>query len=116
MNLECDIRAVRDYVQARHSSMAVTDFLELQRHWVDIISGLAHVVGSKFVPSAYKIICVDAMFIGNGDVEGNGSRILYIARQNANHFVPLLRRAATDKKRNYVHAMLDGMLLNKTYE
>ena len=26
MNLECDIRAVRDYVQARHSSMAVTDF------------------------------------------------------------------------------------------
>ena len=109
MNLESDIRAVRDYVQARHSSMAVTDFLELQRHWVDIISGLAHVVGSKFVPSAYKIICVDAMFIGNGDVEGNGSRILYIARQNTNHFVPLLRRAATDKKRHYGHAMLDGV-------
>ena len=29
------------------------------------------------------------MFIGNGDVEGNGSHCLYIARQNANHFVPL---------------------------
>ena len=42
------------------------------------------------VHSAYKIICIDAMFIGNGDVEGNGSRCLYIARQNANHFVPLL--------------------------
>ena len=38
----------------------------------------------------------DDGFIGNGDVEGNGSIILYIARQNANHFVPLLRRNAVD--------------------
>ena len=32
------------------------------------------------------------MYIGNGDVEGNGASTLYIARQDASHFVPLLRR------------------------
>ena len=111
MKLDCDIRAVRNYVQARHPTMAATEFLELQRHWVDVISGLAHVLGRKFVPSAYKIICVDAMFIGNGDVEGNGSRTLYIARQNADHFVPLLRRTANNgatanNKRPFADAML----------
>ena len=112
LNLKCDIRAVRNYVQARHPSIAATDYLELQQHWKDIISGLAHVVGSNFVASSYQIICVDAMFIGNGDVEGNGARILYMARQNANHFVPLLKRSADafvapKKKRSYVQAMLD---------
>ena len=96
MNLECDIKAVRDYVQERHPSIVPGDFLELQHHWRDVVAGLAHVVGSDIVPSSYKIICVDAMFIGNGDVEGNGSTTLYIARQNANHFVPFLRRPAVD--------------------
>ena len=92
MNLECNITEVRNYVQARHLNIKRGDFLELQHHWRDVISGLAYVIGLDTVPSAYKIICVDSMFIGNGDVEGNGSSTLYIARQNANHFVPLLRR------------------------
>ena len=64
LNLKCDIRAVRNYVQARHPSIAATDYLELQHHWKDIISGLAHIVGSNFVASSCQIICVDAMFIG----------------------------------------------------
>ena len=37
-----------------------------------------------------QIVCLVATFIGIGDVEGNGASILYITRQNANHFVPLL--------------------------
>ena len=94
MNLECDTRAVRNYVQARHSNLVLGDFLEFQQHWRDVLSGLGHVAGRNIDPSVYKVVCVDAQFIGNGDVEGNGVNILYIARQNANHFVPLLRRNA----------------------
>ena len=70
------------------------EYLELQHHWKDVISGLAFVTGIDIDPSAYTIICIDAMFIGNGDVEGNGNCILYIARQNANHFVPLVKCTA----------------------
>ena len=114
MNLKCDVRAVRNYLQTQHSNLAATEFLELQKHWMDIIAGLAHVLGKKIDASAYRIICVDAMFVGNGDVEGNGSHTLYIARQNADHFVPLLRRtidncAGANKKRSYVQAMCDDM-------
>ena len=35
------------------------------------------------------------MYIGSGDVEGNGPISLYIARQDAGHFVPLIRRWAS---------------------
>ena len=92
LHVECDVRAVRAFVQARHTDLVLGDYLELQHHWRDVINGLAHSVGQDFAATEFKIVCVDAMFIGNGDVEGNGPRPLYIARQNANHFVPLLSR------------------------
>ena len=47
--------------------------------------------------SSFQIVWGEAMFIGHGDVEGNGSTVLYIARQDANHFVPLLRRIVADE-------------------
>ena len=93
--LECDIREVRAFVQARvrarRDKLLLGGYLELQHHWEDVIFGLAHVAGREFLPSAYKIVCVDVTFIGHGDTEGTGANILYIARQNANHFVPLVR-------------------------
>ena len=91
LNLDCDPRAVRAFVQTRHATLVHGEYLELQIHWRDVILGLAHVAGRDIVPGSYKIVCLDAMFIGNGDVEGTGAISLYIARQNANHFVPLLR-------------------------
>ena len=97
LHLDCDIGAVRAYVQAQHASLVHRDYLELQHHWRDVILGFAHVIGEEFLPSTYKIVCVDATFIGNGDVEGNGARTLYIARQSANHFVPLLNAAPVDE-------------------
>ena len=71
--------------------------MELQHHWRDVMFGFAHVIGEEFLPSTCKNVCVDATFIGNGDVKGNGARTLYIARQNANHFVPVLNAASVDE-------------------
>jgi len=97
LHLECDTRAARAFVQARHPDLIHGDYLELQHHWRDVIAGLAHVTGRELMPSSFKIVCVDVMFIGNGDVEGNGATVLYIARQNGNHFVPLLRHSVADE-------------------
>ena len=99
LHVECDVRVVRAFVQARHPNLVLGDYLELQLHWRDVINGLAHSVGQDFAATSFKIVCVDAMFIGNGDVEGNGSTPLYIARQNANHFVPLLSRNTANNDR-----------------
>ena len=92
LQIDCDIRAVREHVQTRHPTLPRGAFLELQHHWRDILSGFSAVAGRHIVPEDYKIICIDAMYIGNGDVEGDGANIIYIARQDANHFVPLKRR------------------------
>ena len=43
-----------------------------------------------------QIVCLVATFIGIGDVEGDGASILYITKQNANHFVPLLNVDAVE--------------------
>ena len=54
LHLECDIRAVRAYVQARHPNLVLGDFLELQHHWRDVVSGLAFVAGNDIVPALTK--------------------------------------------------------------
>ena len=38
--------------------------MELQQHWRDVICGFSYVVGEEFMPGTYKIVCVDATFIG----------------------------------------------------
>ncbi len=100
LQLECDVRAVRQFVQDRHQTLVRGDYLELQYHWKDVIAGLAHVTGGDFVPRSYRIVCIDAMFVGNGDVEPpnprEGATTLYIARQDANHFVPLKKHDCVD--------------------
>ena len=74
--LDCDIGAVREYVQAQHGNLVRGDFLELQLHWRSVINGFAEILGNDLTPLTYKIVCVDATFIGNGDVEGLGAHIL----------------------------------------
>ena len=37
------------------------------------------------------------MYVGNGDVIGRGTRTLYLARENANHFVPLFQSQDTQR-------------------
>ena len=63
--------------------------MELQHHWRDVIRCIGVVLGMNLAPQDFSIICVDALHLGHGDREGTGTRTLYIARQNANHFVPL---------------------------
>ena len=68
-------------------------YLELQHHWKEVIQliGLLGENSTILRPEQFRIVCVDLEFPGNGDVEGTGTRSLYIARENANHFVPLHR-------------------------
>lgn len=67
----------------------------LELHWRDIIELLgAHneCGGPRHLnPDTFRIICVDVNFVEEGAVEGEGAFPVYIARQNLNHFVPLLR-------------------------
>ena len=51
MHLDCDIKAVRAYVQAQDADLVHGDYLELQTHWRDVICGFAHVVGGEFTAS-----------------------------------------------------------------
>ena len=99
LDIECDVSEVRAHLELLHRTIIPGDFLELQHHWRSIINLLCHwrnIIGgaiSSHVNEAhamYSVICVDVLYLENGDVEGDGSERLYIARQNANHFVPLL--------------------------
>ena len=72
----------------------VTDdnFLELGFHWRAVLRLLGEETGQSIDPSRFSIFCLDLdAYQGNGDVVGSGGAILRIARENGNHFVPLLR-------------------------
>ena len=47
LSLDCDIGAVREYVQAQHGSLVPGDFLELQLHWRSVINGFAELLGNE---------------------------------------------------------------------
>ena len=73
--------------------------MELQEHWADVLRLLGssrlnlgvNARAQEYNPEDFQIICVGADFIGHGDVVGDGPIKLYLARQNGNHFVPLVR-------------------------
>ena len=46
--------------------------------------------GGRSWSDIHKVVCVDMIYMGEGDVVGSGSKRLVIARQNQNHFVPLI--------------------------
>jgi hypothetical protein len=88
---------VRRQLQSRHPTEphAVTpnNFLELEHHWRDvlILLGEGNKLGRplQLEPSKFRVVCVDLELEGHGDVVGEGTRTLYIAREHGNHFVPL---------------------------
>jgi len=63
-------------------------YLELQHHWQAVV----RLLGGD--PASFRVACVDLRYRGHGDVVGQGSQTLYIAREGANHFVPLRARLA----------------------
>ena len=89
LDVICDVGRVRSLVQRSNPHLIFGDYMELQHHWRDVIRCIGVVLGMNLTPQDFSIICVDALHVGHGDREGTGTRTLYIARQNANHFVPL---------------------------
>ena len=114
LGIICDVPRVRAELQKRHtrgpSRIRPHDYLELQYHWRDIIELLGRcnlIGGQKPLDSRqFKIVCVDMLYIGSGDVEGDGQRTLCIAWQNRNHFVPLL--AIWDLQRHVAYRSAAG--------
>ena len=78
-----------------YPNLQVGEYLELEVHWADILDQLLEQLctctGIRLQISAFRIACVDVLHLGNGDTEGSGEIRLPIARQNQNHFVPLIR-------------------------
>ena len=67
-------------------------FLILQHHWQAVIDFLFEADMSckpKLSHATFRVICVDLTYRDNGEVFGSGARLLYIARENTSHFVPL---------------------------
>ena len=71
--------------------------MELEQHWEDVVRGIAEFTGEALDPEDYKVVCIDVLYLGSGDVAGNGATKIYIARQNANHFVPLVFQEESDE-------------------
>ena len=94
-NFPVNLSSVRAKLQQLfpHGQKQVTEgsYLELEFHWESVISFLGEAAGKRFNPHQFQVFCIDLdNYDGNGDVVGSGSRTLRIARENGNHFVPLL--------------------------
>ena len=87
---------LRDTFQEGPMCVEEANYLTLDYHGLAALDAiLQH--GCHLDPGAskgYTIVCVDMVCMGNGDVLGEGSTELYIARVGGNHFVPLF--AAVD--------------------
>ena len=91
--VDCNVQAVRDRIEREFHDVRPGDFLDLQQHWRAVIAWLARLNenGASFRADDFKVVCVDLLYIGNGDVDGCGTQTLHLARENANHFVPLFQ-------------------------
>ena len=91
--VDCDVQRVRDCIEREFRNVVPGEFLDLQEHWSAVIRWLAwfNENDATFHPDDFKVVCVDLLYIGNGDVVGGGAQTLHIARENANHFVPLFQ-------------------------
>ena len=95
LGIICNVEYVRAELHKIFPQLRLGEYLELQLHWKTVITllGQADLVtgGVPLNPADFRIVCFDMTDIGHGDVEGDGCRVLHIARQNRNHFVPLIR-------------------------
>ena len=72
--------------------MTDQNYLTLDLHWAAVVELLGQAAGHRLSPSTFRVRCVDVEFLGNGDVVGEGTTTLDIARINFNHFVPLFHQ------------------------
>jgi hypothetical protein len=98
-----DSRLVREDLKRKfpHGPDKVTEgnFLDFDVHWAAIVESLGRhsetLPGGlrSLNPSRMQVACVDLVFIGQGATicNPNGQRF-YLAREHANHFVPLIRK------------------------
>jgi hypothetical protein len=91
--VECNVQTVRDRIERDFPEVRPGDFLELQSHWRAAITWLGRYnkIGAVFNADDFKVVCVDLLYVGNGDVIGCGTQTLYLARESQNHFVPLFQ-------------------------
>ena len=91
--VECNVQTVRDRIESDFPEVRPGDFLELQSHWRAAITWLGRLDenGAGFDADDFKVVCIDLLYIGHGDVLGCGPQTLYLARGNANHFVHLFQ-------------------------
>ena len=69
------------------------NFLTLHAHWRDAVDLLFQwdVSGKpRLTHTTFRIVCVDLVHLGHGDVVGDGPHTIYIAREGQVHFVPLI--------------------------
>ena len=93
-----DLNQVRRELQRRfpHGPDQVTqdNFLTLHAHWRDAVDLLFQwdISGKpKLTHTAFRVVCVDLVHVGNGDVVGDGPHTIHMAREGQVHFVPLIR-------------------------
>ena len=98
LDLVCDVSRVRHMLRSKHPAGPghVTEFnyLTLDLHWKDIVDMLFQTDESgkpKLHHAMFRIVCVELSFEKHGVMEGTGPRVLYIAREEENHFIPLIR-------------------------
>ena len=99
LDLVCNVSYVREVLEHRHrgknSQIGHMAYLQLDWHWRDVLQLLAqhNLCDRSFDVNDCRVVCVDMNMPGHGDVFGRvaARRILYICRQNLNHFVPLFR-------------------------
>ena len=91
-----DIRKIlMQRFQVGPNRVTAENYLTFDAHWRDIVI----LLGKD--PDDFKITCVDLDFEGNGEVVGildedaiwdRDIATLYIARENGNHFIPLVKK------------------------
>jgi len=101
LNMVCKVPRLRSELERLHFGKATHikpgDYLDLKEHWRDIVDllGQRKVEDKNVRATCVRIICTDVNLPGHGDVlptgKADGRMSLYIARQNLNHFVPLIR-------------------------
>ena len=105
LGMDVDVAAVRNvlrktFTEGPNKVEALT-YLDLEAHWKTVVSTLGELWGSPSLTSRnLQIVCIDldslesagATWHCAGNVVGTGPTKLHIARENGNHFVPLLRR------------------------
>lgn len=98
LGIQCDIAKIWQELERRRADITPRDYLELELHCVDVLELLISFRYDRMEDSLsagnFRVVCVDCSYIGNGDVQGVGPQTLFIARQNANHFVPLVHASA----------------------